>query len=410
MAKIQIDGVAGNTFQIGVANAGPILKNVSGALHIRNATDTAHAQLLGDITLVGAATTTNLDCIFTSGVLNTTPEYGALEVASNLLYVTYQYNSTNYRGTVIPSAIGVPGTSGYIPVSSTLGLTVPFDGSSLNGAGFISINPGTTTGSLFVRTSGTSAFNYATYVTTYNSTANSADKSTIVSWSGATYAMGTVIGSGQPSATSATSVRMGRDVYVGSYSVSVGYLAGYGTVSGDTNNVNIGYMARSTGSNAVSIGNQIGSPGTGSIWFGAKNTYTSFNCYAAYVGTVGATRRSLYADVSGVIGYLPSALKYKENIVDYVDDVVDSLRPVTFDYKAPKVGIGRVGMIAEEVVQVVPGAVSYEHFDKEAEPDRVAEPEMINYTYLVPVLISTLKALKASVEEVEERILALERV
>lgn len=89
-----------------------------------------------------------------------------------------------------------------------------------------------------------------------------------------------------------------------------------------------------------------------------------------------------------------SSKRFKENILDLtysIDDVI-KLRPVMYN----KTGASNVevGLIAEEVMDVIPEVVQL---------DKDGMPEGLNYARLVAVLINTIKDLDARVKELENR-------
>jgi hypothetical protein len=116
-----------------------------------------------------------------------------------------------------------------------------------------------------------------------------------------------------------------------------------------------------------------------------------------YNDTVGATNRDLYIDNTGKLGYVSSSRKYKKNIqaFDRHGDVY-KLNPITFDYKDKTKGTSQIGLIAEEVAELFPEVVSYD--------SKTKEPESINYTKLVPILISTIKDLNSRLEAIEKKL------
>jgi hypothetical protein len=77
-----------------------------------------------------------------------------------------------------------------------------------------------------------------------------------------------------------------------------------------------------------------------------------------------------------------SSARYKENIQTMQDkmglEAINALRPVTFNYKIGPDRTSKIGLIAEEVQQVLPDVVAY---DKDGRPDSV------NYEFMVANLI-----------------------
>jgi hypothetical protein len=79
----------------------------------------------------------------------------------------------------------------------------------------------------------------------------------------------------------------------------------------------------------------------------------SLTAPAVYSNTVGATNRDLYIDNTGLIGYVSSSARFKDNVIDLTDsERIFGLRPVWFTYKGSSVR--KMGVIAEEADLVVP--------------------------------------------------------
>lgn len=92
-----------------------------------------------------------------------------------------------------------------------------------------------------------------------------------------------------------------------------------------------------------------------------------------------------------------SSLRYKENIRDGVTDLIDQLRPVTFDYTtdAPAEGKDVPGFIAEELHEIAPHAVLY---DFDGRPDGVAAQALVVH------LVAAIQDLRAEVAELKARV------
>jgi len=94
-----------------------------------------------------------------------------------------------------------------------------------------------------------------------------------------------------------------------------------------------------------------------------------------------------------------SSRRWKKNIrtLDSALDTVMSLRGVSFDWKAT--GIHDVGLIAEEVGEVVPEVVAYEEEGTDA--------QSVDYARLVAVLIEAVKEQQAEIDELRAALEAL---
>ena len=101
---------------------------------------------------------------------------------------------------------------------------------------------------------------------------------------------------------------------------------------------------------------------TGEVGIGDTTPDSTLDAVGVYSDTVGGTRRDVYVDNTGIIGYISSSERYKENINDLVNtNWLYDLRPVTFKWKSN--GDLDVGLIAEEVELVQDKLVSYDFFE-----------------------------------------------
>ena len=146
-----------------------------------------------------------------------------------------------------------------------------------------------------------------------------------------------------------------------------------------------------------------------------------------YGQTVGATRRDLYIDSLGKLGYVSSSIELKENVRDATaqDTVwIYGLRPVTFDYKDRTMGENQCGLIAEEVATVNTRIVSYkreisygpEQLDENGQhtgyhPMIVTitnQPETVCYDQLTVPMLAEMQKLRSRVQQLEARVAQLE--
>jgi hypothetical protein len=116
------------------------------------------------------------------------------------------------------------------------------------------------------------------------------------------------------------------------------------------------------------------------------NTNGSITSIGTYSTTVGGTNRDLYIDDTGLIGYVSSALKYKENIQDISTSNVENIFKIPikkFDYKDAEKGINQIGIIAEDMEQYFPELCSYKYeYVEETQQDE----EGNNILVKIPVL------------------------
>ena len=109
-----------------------------------------------------------------------------------------------------------------------------------------------------------------------------------------------------------------------------------------------------------------------------------------YNNTVGVTNRDLFIDNTGIVGYVSSSNRYKENVES--SNTVDwlyNLRPVTFTYTFDETGTPQYGLIAEEVDQVNSLLVSY---------DETGIPETVSYTKLITPLLTAVQNQKKDID------------
>jgi len=156
---------------------------------------------------------------------------------------------------------------------------------------------------------------------------------------------------------------------------------------------------------------------------GAANNYAIYSAggttklVGSYNDTVGATNRDLYIDDTGKIGYLSSSINTKKNVEDLTEDdtsKIYQLRPVKFE-RINGPGIKEHGLIAEEVIDIMPQVVSYKRnviykrrivSDDEGihvceDIDRIEQtniPETVNYSRLIIPMLKELQLLRQEIE------------
>jgi hypothetical protein len=136
--------------------------------------------------------------------------------------------------------------------------------------------------------------------------------------------------------------------------------------------------------------------GTGvfNFYSGASGAYTTRLAGFSAAITGGAT--TLSVDANGYIIRTPSDERLKSNIqgITYGLDTVNTLRPVCYEWKDPETyGSGRqLGMIAQEVQQIVPECVSG------------GVTLSLDYQKLVPVLTKAIQELSARVASLEQQL------
>jgi hypothetical protein len=162
------------------------------------------------------------------------------------------------------------------------------------------------------------------------------------------------------------------------------------------------------------------------LYAGSGNLGTHVNLLAngdvlmpgTYSDTVGGTNRDLYIDDTGKIGYVSSSAKYKKNIRDLENtERVHNLRPVMFD-RIDNSAKDEVGLIAEEVEDVIPEIVSYRRIpiwgkkksdvgDINDVEDYIIgwkttdEVETVRYSQLIVPLLKEVQKLRQEIEQLK---------
>jgi hypothetical protein len=157
----------------------------------------------------------------------------------------------------------------------------------------------------------------------------------------------------------------------------------YGEASNSSNVVNYGGYFKAAGSAGRGVyGRATGSYGTGVYGYGGQYDF--------------------YADGPGTDYGSSSSIRWKRNVrpIDEALDKVMSLRGVYFNWDAEHGGQHDVGMIAEEVGEVLPEIVEYE--------ENGIDATGMDYSKLTPLLVEAVKALKAENDALKKRIEALE--
>jgi trimeric autotransporter adhesin len=157
----------------------------------------------------------------------------------------------------------------------------------------------------------------------------------------------------------------------GNLNIGVGYKAGVNLTSG-SNNIDIGNSGVAAESNII----RIGTPGTQSATF-----------IAGIAGTNISGGATVVVSSSGQLGVVSSSRRYKEDIqpMGSISDRIYALRPVTFRYRQPGLDGSKsvqIGLIAEDVVSVLPELVVY---------NQDGQPESVAYHLLPTLLLNELQ-------------------
>jgi len=201
------------------------------------------------------------------------------------------------------------------------------------------------------------------------------------------------------STTGFTNVAIGRQsaqFMNGQNNTVIGDLALNLTTNGD-NNIVIGASAganyhNSNESNNILIANAGVLGESNVIRIGTEGTQTAAYMAGIFGETVDlGTGIPVFVDNGGKLGTILSSARYKENIEDmddYSSDIMQ-LRPVTFNYKNQSPDVTSVGLIAEEVEEILPQLVIY---------NKDGQPETVKYQDLPVLLLNELQKLTKKYE------------
>jgi hypothetical protein len=111
--------------------------------------------------------------------------------------------------------------------------------------------------------------------------------------------------------------------------------------------------------------------------------------------------RDLAINSIGLLGYISSSMRHKENIrpLDEYSSKIFRLRPIAFDYKGDAEAVNQFGLIAEEVEKVLPELVSY---------DKQQNPETVVYSKLVPLILREVIRMKEQNDALNDKIKRIE--
>ncbi len=134
---------------------------------------------------------------------------------------------------------------------------------------------------------------------------------------------------------------------------------------------------------------------TGAVTIKAPDSGVALTSIATFGQAVGGSGVAVVVDNAGLFGTVVSSAKFKENIVDMLShsELIMKLRPVVFNYIEDKFKDTAVGLIAEEVAQVMPDL---------AVKNANGEMTTVKYLDLIPMLLNELQKLVKRVEELEK--------
>jgi len=128
--------------------------------------------------------------------------------------------------------------------------------------------------------------------------------------------------------------------------------------------------------------------------------------YAYSIGYGGASSDVNYNTSTGEIFVVSSSQRYKENISEYTDSVLEKVNNLvvkSFDYKEGGY-TNQIGLIAEEVEEQIPYLVNKKEIEGYDEP----QPDSVKYSQLSIFLLKAIQELKSELDDAKARIQTLE--
>lgn len=179
----------------------------------------------------------------------------------------------------------------------------------------------------------------------------------------------------------------------GTLGTAIGYCAGIKYTGSESTNCLINHVGVAGESNVA----RIGTAGSGA---GQQNA-----CYIAGIrdvttGTADAI--AVLVDANGQLGTVSSARRFKENICDMneTSSRISHLRPVTFNYKGYPTKPHHYGLIAEEVLDVMPELVVF---------DADGKPLSVCYHVLPALLLNEFQKHHKTIRQLDEQLNILDQ-
>lgn len=175
----------------------------------------------------------------------------------------------------------------------------------------------------------------------------------------------------------------------GEFNIALGYTAASAWTGAESFNILIGSESGTAGdSNITRIGSWVGG--------GANQTKCFIQGIRGIVTDV-ADAVAVLVDSAGQLGTVSSSLRYKENVEDLPSTLNDlmKLRVTSFDYKNRSSKRKSVGMIAEEVFEVIPDLVVH---------NQEGEIETIKYQDLCIYLLKAMQEQQAQIEILKSKL------
>ena len=195
----------------------------------------------------------------------------------------------------------------------------------------------------------------------------------------------------QAFSTNSAGINLGGGISLGGYFTGTSSIAQFGSIVGKKENSTSGnydgYLAFGTNAQATGVVERMRITSAGLIFMNNLGGYS-----ASYADV-------RYDTTSKELFYQTSSQRYKDNITSLDDSLskIDRLRPVRYrDIQTQKYNCG---LIAEEVIDVIPEVV----FKKQVEGFDELQIEGINYSDFTPFLIKAIKELKAELDALKAK-------
>jgi hypothetical protein len=212
---------------------------------------------------------------------------------------------------------------------------------------------------------------------------------------------GSNVGIGTTSPTNKLEI-VGGNTTTGQLSVGntdVTYSAGVNFLTSGTNRGFVGWRHTNSGSPFNLTGIHLYNTDNSNIVFGTNNSVKAVINVDGNLG-IGTTSPAYLLDVSGTIRATGDVIAYsdarvKENVktIEAPLDLVTKLRGVTYTRKDTEDKLEKVGVIAQEVLEVLPQVVQQDAEGKYS----------VAYGNIVGVLIEAIKELKAEIDELKNK-------
>ena len=175
----------------------------------------------------------------------------------------------------------------------------------------------------------------------------------------------------------------------GSYNSCFGFQAGNAYTTTESSNILINNTGTAGDSNVCRVGASTGT--------GTQQLNKTFIHGIRGITTVNADAVAVLVDSVGQLGTVSSSIRYKENVEDMgdVSSPVMNLRPVTFDFIGKPSHKKQVGLIAEEVYEIMPDLVVH---------NMDGDIESVKYHELPVLLLNELQKVLKRIEVLEAKV------